>query len=1017
MNPIWKLEMLGTFEAKSQGRVVSRFRTRRVASLLAYLALHPKRVQTRDEISDLFWPGSDEAVGRRNLRQAIHSLKKVLEPPPAEEGSVLRIRTGVISLNPEGIDTDAAELERLVEAARLKNNPEEKMAALRKAIALYRGDLLPGFDDLWVMNERFRMEDLYLSSLKLAVRTSIQLNLNDEATQFLRLAIAKEPLDESLQKMLIKQYLLISRPKRALEQFEEYAQILSSELSSSPNSELQTLADQARKELGRNSLQAGPKTKLKHWSSASQTTSDSCQASSIPLPVTRFFGRQKEIDGICDKLQKANDKLISILGPAGTGKTRLSIELAHQLKASGWRVWFVPLADINTSDQILDIVYDAVFPGRAQTRLQDKLASQLDSEKNLLILDNFEHVQQSGTELLNEFRKLIPQCAIVVTSRQSLNLEGEVQYALDPLPTPSLNLGTLPATRDQLAILTEFPSIQMLVDRCQAIRPDVQITPQNARHFVSICEKLEGIPLAIEIAAGLSKSSVPSQIVKQLDNRLLALASRRRDAVPRHQSLRAAIDYSYHSLPPALQSFFASLSVFKGGFSVEAVCRVCGPDSGNKERHGHDGCLENLLQLQERSLIQTDQTEKDDAPLRFRLLESFREYGEEQLSDEEFDQLHHKHAEYYVSTQLSEEDQRSPEARARLHSLIKHDYNNYIAAIDYLLTGRKAEPLIKLLLTLSTAWDVRGTKDIEKRYIRMAVDLPETDLAPPADKVRLYRIHATTYLRDSEFKAAYASCERALEAAKDTGNKGLEAECYFGMSLCAGYLGEIDRCIELCQEVLKNASSDHGVLLERTYVSIGSAHWARDEFALAEEAFVNAKRVSESLRDGDPDALILAHIAGLKIDQGQLDRAMEAASEGMRISRRRDDDISLAACLGQAARYHAGKGNLPAAVASGREALNKVRYVGIAMLCLEVIRIYALILCQAEDYAKSAALMAATIGLESMQKASERREAEAALAKIRSNLSHQEFEDSWAKGLAMNLEEAFDFALNSANIA
>ncbi len=1011
MTPLWKLEMLGTFEAKAQGRVVSRFRTRRVASLLAYLALNPKRVQTRDEIAELFWPGTDESTGRRNLRQAIHSLKKVLEPPSVAEGSVLRVRTGVISLNPQGIDTDTAEMERLIESSKSTQDPIEKAAVLRKAISIYRGDLLPGFDDLWVMNERFRMEDLYLSSLKQAVKTCIFLELHDEATQFLRQAIVKEPLDESLQKQLIKQYLHINRPRRALDQYEEYAQILSTELSSSPNAELQNLAEQARNELGRNTLAAGPKPKLNTWITPTRDIAESIPSTSLPLPVTRFFGREKEIQGIHEKLDSNEAKLISILGPAGTGKTRLSVELAHQLQQKGWQVWFVPLADINTSDQILDITYDTAFPGRGQSKNQEQLIERLNAKQNLLILDNFEHVQQCGTGVLNDLRKLIPLCSIIVTSLQSLNLEGEVQYALEPLPTPSIALSAGAATRDQLAKLTEYPSIQMLVDRCQAIRPDMQITPQNARHFVSICEKLEGIPLAIEIAAGLSKSSVPSQIVKQLDNRLLALASRKKDALPRHQSLRAAIDYSFHTLPPILQSFFASLSVFRGGFSVEAVCRVCGHQTESSDKGDHD-CMESLLQLQERSLIQADQSEKDDAPLRFRLLESFREYGEEHLSDEVFENLHQKHAEYYVDSQLSEEEQKSPEARARLHALIKYDYNNYISAIDYLLTSRKVQPLIRLLVTLSTAWDIRGTRDIEKRYIHMAVNLPETEQAPAVDRVRLYRIHATTHLRDSEFKAAYSSCEKALNIAKTMGDSSLTAECFFGMSLCAGYLGEIDKCIELCQEVLKNASPDNGVLLERTYVSIGSAHWARDELKLAEEAFISAKAVSEKLRDGEPDALILAHIAGLNIDQGRLDEAMAAASEGMRISRRRDDDISLAACLSQTARYHAGKGNLPAAAATAREALNKVRYIGISMLCLEAIRIYSLILCQTSEHAKSAALIAATMGLDSMQKACERREAEAALGRIRSNLSHQEFEDSWAKGLAMNLEEAFDFALS-----
>jgi predicted ATPase/DNA-binding SARP family transcriptional activator len=1018
MGSILRVEMLGTFEAKARGGVISKFRTRRVAMLLAYLALHTKRVHTRDEIAELLWPDAEEATSRRNLRQALHSLRKVLEPPALPSGSILKVEQSLISLNLDAIITDIAEMETLIESAKDSNHPNEKLSQLKQAIALYKGDLLPGFDELWVMNERFRMEDLYLSTLKLTVSECINYSETDDAIQYLRLAIAKEPLDENLHKILIEQYLIASRPRRALEQYQELAQLLQSELSCQPSHEVELLAKQARKELGRNSIATTTKPTSNPAAEKTNSPPKSVVQSTIPIPVTRFFGRQKELASIQKLILTGETKLLTILGPAGTGKTRLSIEIAQSVTKQNWQVWFVPLADINTESQILDYILDTVKPRRDQSNQIEQICNVLNHDQTLLILDNFEHILESGVQVLQKLIEHLPKAAILVTSRQSLNIQSEVQFTINPLPIPSQPINGIVETREQLAALAEFPSIQMLVDRCQAIRPDVQITLQNAKYFVSICERLEGIPLALEIAAGLSKSSTPSQIVKQLDNRLLALTSRRRDVAPRHQSLRAAVEYSFHTLSPNLRSLFASLSVFKGGFSVESAFQVCvdhsiQSPSDHTHRHDLDTCLNKLLELQERSLIQTEQNERDEAPLRFRMLETFREFGEEQLSEAQFDQLQQNHANYYVNTELKENQAKDPEARTRLHALIKLDYNDYIAAINYLYRTRKIEPLIRLLVTLTTAWDVRGTKEIEQKLIRKVVDLPETETAPPADRIRLYRILATTYLRNSEFKAAYSSCRQALEVAQQINNEGMIAECYFGMSLCAGYLGEIDNCIDLCQQVLKYAPPTNSVLLERTYVSIGSAHWTRDEFDQAEAAFLKAQTVSQKFREGEPDALILAHIAGLYIDQNRLDQAMVVANDGMRISRKRDDDISLSACLAQIARYHRYKANLPAAMATGREALIKVRNVGISMLSLEVIRTYALILGNASNYADSAILIAASTGIESMERAADRRDANTTLELIKSKLNATQFEDAWARGLAMSRDDAFEYAIHS----
>ncbi len=1013
MPSVWRVEMLGGLQARAHGLTVSRFRTRRVAMLLAFLALHRDRFHSRDEITELLWPDADDPeAARRNLRQALHSLRKALEPPSMPAGSVLEVKQSLIRISSEILTTDVSEMERLVDMAREAQSGQTRFDYLKQALALYRGDLLPGFDELWVMNERFRMEDLYLSTLSRIIDECEHGDRGDEAIHYLRLALAKEPLNEVWHTALMRRYLASKRPNSALKQYEELAEILRQELRRDPDDEAKKLARIAQREIGRATPVDPPPKTRESEPEAAEPELQPLPQERLPIQLTRLFGRDEEIEAVSRQFTTGAARLLTILGPAGTGKTRLSIEAGRTLAdQEGWEAWFVPLAEISDESLILDRVLDAIQPRRRDRK--NPLAAirdALNRERTLLILDNLEHIVEKAAPVIADLLKAAPKLSILATSRQSLNLEGERQYQLHPLPIPADLETARFDTRAQIARLAEYPSIQMLVDRCQAIRPDVQLTLNNARHFAAICAKLEGVPLAIEIAAGLSKTSTPAQIVKQLENRLAVLTSRRRDISARHHSLRAAIDYGFQTLTPNLQRFFASLSVFRGGFSVDAAHQVCYRTLSTANRAS---CLNSILDLQERSLLQVEENSPDDAELRFRMLETFREYGDEHLTEEERQTLRGRHVDFYLATHLDDAASKNPDARARLHLQIEQEYDNYLAALKHLYDTRQIEPLMRLLATIATAWDVRGTKSVEQNYIREVARLPETKATPPADQVQLLRMLGTTYLRQSDFQSAYQACSDALEVALGTESDDLIASCYFGMALCAGYLGWLDQCIELCRKVLEHAPKSNGVMLERTYVSIGSAHWSRDEFAKAEEAFNQARQISQDFRGGEPDALIFTHLAGLHIDQGRLDLGMREASEGVRISRRQHNDIGLSASLAQVARYHWRKENFPAADATSREALAKARDTGISMLCLEVIRGHALIQADQGRYEPAATLIAASQGLESMAKLADQRDAERALAEIRAELSPESYEQAWARGLGMDLDEAFQLALAS----
>lgn len=992
MGPVWRVEMFGTLTAKSHDLTVSRFRTKRVAVLLAFLALHRNRQHLRDELGEMLWPESELQVSRRNLRQALLSLRHALEPPPLPSGAVLQVRQSALQLNPELLTTDVSEFEDLIERARETRSSEERFESLKRAIALYKGELLPGFDELWVLNERLRMEDLYIYSLGRLIEECEKLGRTDEAIQYLRLALAKDPLTEEWHVALMRQYLEAGRPGSALKQYEELEKMLREQLHCEPDDEAQELAARARRDVG--GVSEAPAKVMPVPIDAEPTSKELIR---LPVQLTRLFGRKAEIEAIVAHFEAETSRLMTIVGPAGTGKTRLSVEVGTAL--TDWNIWFVPLADIDDASLLLDRVLETVKPQkRGRGSALDQIREALPEGRSLLILDNFEHILEEGANAVRELLEAIPQVFCLVTSRQALKLEGEHEFPLQPLPIPDPGYYE---TAEQLASLAQYPSIQMFVDRCQAIRPDVQLTPNNARHFAAICAKLEGIPLAIEIAAGLSNSFAPAQMVKHLENRLAVLTSRRRDIAPRHRSLRVAIDYGYGFLSPKLQRFFAALSVFRGGFTVEAARAVCSEDSSSKS------CLGTILDLQERSLLRAEQDLGEGAELRFRMLEIFREYAEECLDEAEHRNLKGRHARYYLSTPMPE----GAEERAKLHIRIESDYDNYIAALEHLFQNREIESCVRLLAILSTIWDIRGTKSIEENYIRQISRLPEMEKVEPALRIQLLRMLGTTYLRDSEFKAAYRACSDALEVARTTGSDELIASCYYGMALCAGYMGEADRCLELCAKVLEHAPETDGVLLERTYVSIGSAHWSRDELQEAETAFTRAREVSQAFRGGEPDALILSHLSGVCLDQGRLDEAMKLAGEGIRISRRLRNEISLSACLSQVGRYHRYKGSLAAAVATSHEALQKGRDLAILMLGLEAIRGHALILAEMNESETAVTLIAATQGLDTMEKVSERRESHHALDRFRSELPQETYERAWARGLAMDIDEAFRLAL------
>lgn len=288
-------------------------------------------------------------------------------------------------------------------------------------------------------------------------------------------------------------------------------------------------------------------------------------AASIPPVMTRFFGREVEIERLCAILGSEKTRHVTLTGPGGSGKTRLSLEVASRLNgAFGGSVWFVPLADVSDSRHIPDAIREVLqLPSCPGIPTLDQVAAAITPQPVLLVLDNFEQLVEAGAPIVQELLRRAPTLTCLVSSRQRLGLAGEREFPVRPL--------SLPHAGQDPERLVQFEAAQLFRDRAQLVRPEFQVTASNAAAIARLCERLEGIPLALELAAAWARVLTPAQMLERLEQRFQFLVSRDRNANPRHRSLRAAVDWSFDLLPPDLRALLSSLSVFRGGWTLEAA--------------------------------------------------------------------------------------------------------------------------------------------------------------------------------------------------------------------------------------------------------------------------------------------------------------------------------------------------------------------------------------------------------------------------------------------------------------
>jgi predicted ATPase/transcriptional regulator with XRE-family HTH domain len=423
----------------------------------------------------------------------------------------------------------------------------------------------------------------------------------------------------------------------------------------------------------------------------------------LPAPLTGLVGREREIGSGCALLRRANVRVVTLVGPPGAGKTRLSLALAEALKAEfSDGACFVPLAPVSDPALVLSAIAHALHVQESgSVPLAQRLHNFLRPKQMLLVLDNFEQIVDAAP-VVGDLLAAAPQVKAIISSREALKLYGEYEFPVPPLAVPDLKY--LPASD----LLEMYPAVELFVQRAQAVRPSFAVDAQNAATIAQICAWLDGLPLAIEMAAAQIKWRSPAALLDQLRQQLMALTGSPRDLSPRQQTLRGAIDWSYNLLSADEQQIFVAFAIINGGCTAESVAAISAIDPLR---------CENLLRgLVEKSLLQCEI--ESNGELRYMMLQVVREYAQTRLSEQdEQAMLQARHAAFYGQlVQQSLPNLPTTQAQLLLDRL-EIEHNNLRSALEWHLQADIAGGLDLAVHLGESLWEIRGYLDEGRSWL------------------------------------------------------------------------------------------------------------------------------------------------------------------------------------------------------------------------------------------------------------------------------------------------------------
>lgn len=959
----FRIRLLGGFSVVVCGAAIpeAAWRLQRARSLVKLLALVPGHRLHREQAVDALWGERVPSDPANSLHQVVRAARQALEAATPDARFLLAYEGEQLRLSAPTSPSGATHLTdvQAFEAAAMRAQQERTEAAYRTAIALYTGDLLP--EDRyaeWAAGRRAALSS-HLVGLLLGLARALEAQqAYAEAIEALRRVVLIDPAHEEARVHLMRLHALRGMPGEAEREYQALIAALE-EIGARPG----RMSQQLRADIqSRRFPAAQPDAPSPLTGDASITLETSAPATNLPFDTSQFIGRARESAELVSLL--AESRLVTITGTGGSGKTRLALHVAQSL-VSNYRdgVWLVELAALAQPSLVAQATAAALrVPERTDVSATESLVSALERKHLLLVLDNCEHLIESCAQLSETLLRRCRDLCILCTSREPLHIAGEVVWRIAALSLPDPR--RLPAVLDQsdLDRLSHHESVELFLARARSVTPSFSLTAENARSVAHICHRLDGLPLAIELAAALVGSLSLEQIATQLDRSIDILVRGSRTGLTRQQTLRGALDWSYDLLPEHEQHAFRRLAVFAGRFDLAAAHAILAPG----ETQPVSLTVLALNALTDKSLLMTDTAGEES---QYHLLEPIRQYAEQCLVEaDEAHEAHMRHARWYAALSQRADAALWGANHQSALALFEANRSNVRAALGWWLRDPEAaEEGLRHAQSLWQFWILRGALAEGRSWLERLIALApringeranallcavglefrlstygtERTHAMAREAVEIYRTLGDAvgtgralrfqgmlaYLQ-GDYWQARAAFQEGLDLAHEAGDPGGECLALHSLGMTAwmgGNLREARSYLELCLQIVRSSEGQEWRALPPMNPP-GMPLTAKPSWIdlMSEETWILLRLIDRHA----VEAYILAHLGGLARSQGDFALARSLQAEARRTFERGDDREGMAQVAGQLGNLARVEGDYASAYAHLRESLQLRRALG-----------------------------------------------------------------------------------------
>jgi predicted ATPase/DNA-binding SARP family transcriptional activator len=902
--------ILGPLEVDDGGRAIPIVGGRQRA-LLAILLIHANESVSTDELIEALWGDHAPASPRKGLQVQLSRLRKALGEGAAR--LVTRPNGYLLQLEPGELDLDRCE--RLAHLGREALASEDRGRAaeqLREALALWRGPPLAEFAfESFARADIGRLEELRLALLEDRIDADLACGAHTTLVGELEALVAEHPLRERLRRQLVLALYRSGRQADALEAYREARTVLDEELGLEPTPALREL-EQAI---------------LTHDPGLRAPEAPSPSISRLPTPPTPTIGRDEDRRAIAELFQREDHRLVTLTGPGGVGKTRLALDVARQLEPQfPDGAWLVSLAATAQAEHVPSAIAQALDVTLVRGELPTAATQRfLAPKRGILMLDNFEHLLDAAP-LVSDLLAGCPGLCVLATSREALQLQAEYRYAVTPLQVPE---DGVPEAVSRAAAGALF------VERAHSRDRAFELTAANARAIANVCRRVDGLPLAVELAAARMAVLGPEDLDARLAEALDALGSGPRDAPARHRTLRATLEWSHRLLSAAEAEAFACFAAFAGGATVEAAEEVTGAG------------VDVLAGLVEKNLLLRESG-------RLLMLETVRAYAHELLElDSRGSEAQLRHCRHFIALAERATPHLRTHGEAEWIRRLDAETDNFRAALEWALRGGEPALAMRLAGWLGKYWELTSASAEGVRWLKAAIEAAG-DEAPLDDRARALRSQVlvleeqgSLYDAGGSQAASMSAASEAVALTRRTGDPAGIAEALLRLSAFEQDVPGQERYRALVEEALlyARAAGDDGLIAD-AMAHRTLSYPIVDVGAEIEETAALYRKV------GDIHGLagLYCNVGFVAIGQGSYERAAEYLDEALPLAKRTGEPLRVMICYGNLGLVALFKSDLERAAAHFREELRLCDEFGVAWVAADgICGLAAVAACRRED--------------------------------------------------------------------